>query len=720
MKKALAVLLLCLTAGSATAETVTKERVDRAIEAGIRYLRSRQMRNGGWRFRNNAGYDVGATGLAVAALATAGVKEDDPTLAAGVKFLLANNPPGRKTYQYSIKIIALAAVNPKKYYDQIVMATQWLENAQLSNGRWGYEMPCFGCPGEGDNSNTQFAVLGLHTASQAGVKISRSVLSRTEKMLLKTQKGDGGWSYRTAGDSRVSMTAAAIATLYIAGNELFVPTDVCGEYTTNRPLARGMSWLARNHRKWYDPQPHLYYTLYAIERAGVLSSQKTIGKTDWFMEGAQFLLRKQRSDGSWAKNPVDTSFALLFLVKGKAPLLISKLRWRGKWNNTIHDVQNLARFYGACTGENVGWQAVCVDAPLEEMLKAPVLFLNGNTEVNFTKDELRKLRDYVRNGGTIWAETCCGVEAFDRSFRKVASKLFPERRLQLLSTDHPIYHSFYDVEEPPFVYAINVGCRIGLIYHKRNLSVTWERKDYESTAYKMGMNILRFVLSDRRLVDRLAEIKPVRDLSPPEILPGALTLAQVRHPAWWEPFPHALDTLAGYLRLSLNMNISTRKAVVEAGSDQIFAYPILYVTGQREVVFTKDDIEHLRTYLSRGGFLFSDATCGRREYDISFRMFAKALYPDKKLERIPLGDPIFKSAYNIKTVKYKEAVLRKEPGKKEPFLEGIRLGSRWAVVYSKYNLSAAWENQVVPGSMGVEREDAFRLGANIIVYACAN
>ena len=714
------VILLCLATARAVDATVPKIRVDRAITAGIRYLRARQRPNGAWRFRKNAGYDVGATGLAVAALSMAGAKENDPNLSAGVKFLLANNPPRRKTYQYAIKIIALSAVNPRKYYEQIVMAAQWLENAQLSNGRWGYEKSCFGCPGEGDNSNTQFAILGLHTASKAGVKISRAVLSRTEKILLKTQKGDGGWSYRTVGDSRVSMTAAAIATLYITGNELFINTDVCGEYTTNRPLARGISWLAKNHGAWYAPQTHLYYTLYAIERAGVLSSQKTIGKTDWFLEGAAFLLRKQSGNGSWANNPVDTAFALLFIIKGKAPLLMNKMRWRGKWNNTIHDVQNLTRFYSRLTGENVGWQAVGVDAPLEEMLKAPVLFLNGNTEVSFTKEELRKLRDYIRNGGTIWAETCCGVEAFDQSFRKTARELFPQRRMRLLPADHPVYHAFYDVEEPPFIYAVNVGCRIGLIYHKRNLSVMWENKEYESFAYKTGMNILRFILSDRRLVDRLAEIKPVRDLSPPDILPGALTLAQIRHAAWWEPFPNALDTLAGYMRLSLNMNVSTRKAVVEAATDHIYAYPILYVTGQREVLFTKDDLAQLRTYLARGGFLFSDACCGRQEYDISFRMFAKALYPDKKLERIPLGDPIFKAAYNIKSVEYKEAVLRKEPGKKEPFLEGIRLGDRWAVVYSKYNLSAAWENQIVPGSMGVKLKDALKLGANIIVYACSN
>jgi len=719
MNKVIAAIFILLLTVQVFAAKLDKGRVDRAINGGLRYLRTTQQPSGAWRF-HGADYDVGATGLAVSAISLSGAGEDDRSIAGGVGFLISNNPARRKTYQYSIKIIALYEVNPKKYYPQIEMSARWLESAQLANGRWDYEKPHFNSKSSGDNSNTQFAVLGLHIAEKAGVKISSTVLPRTEKMLLATQHGDGGWGYRSEAGSRVSMTAAGIASLYVAGHELFIGTNICGEYKINRNLGRAFTYLTRNRRRWNETSSHLFYTLYAIERVGVFSSQRTIGKYDWFVEGAQLLLSKQKSNGSWAGNPVDTAFALLFLLKGKAPLLINKLRWNGKWNNTIHDVKNLTRYYAQLTGEPVDWQAIDIKAPVSQMLKAPVLFLNGNTKVSFTKDEMKKLRDYVRNGGTIWAETCCGEEDFDRSFRKLVEELYPRQSLKLLSSDHPIYHSFYDIDEKPFIYGVNVGCRIGIIYHKRNLSVMWERKHYNSVAYQTGMNILRFVLGDRRLVDRLAQIDPLKDSAPPDILPGALTLAQIRHSGEWETDPNSLDNLAGYLRTSVNMNVSTRKAVVAPSTDALYAYPIVYMTGHHQIIMTNDEIARFRTYLERGGFLLADACCGRIEFDISFREFAEKLYPDRKLEKIPLTDPLFSSAYKITSVAYKDAVLKREPGKTEPYLEGIRVGSRWAVVYSKYNLGCSWENHVCPNCIGIKRADALKVGANIIIYASSN
>ena len=76
-----------------------------------------------------------------------------------------------------------------------------------------------------------------------------------------------------------------------------------------------------------------YYYLYAVERVGVLTGLKYIGSHDWYREGAAFLVKDQRPDGSWGRRLYglsDTCFAVLFLAKGPAPILLSKLRWEGK------------------------------------------------------------------------------------------------------------------------------------------------------------------------------------------------------------------------------------------------------------------------------------------------------------------------------------------------------------------------------------------------------
>ena len=708
-----------LSAKPLTAVEVSASTVDRAVTAGVAFLRSTQQSDGSWRFQNKS-WDLGATALAALAVTLADTPAADPALAAAANFILRTSPPDRKTYQYALKIMALAALDPGKYRQQITMAAHWLQDAQLANGRWNYNKSLLASPFEGDNSNTQFGILGLHSARLAGVPISNVVMQRTEKMLLATQNKDGGWGYRHSNPSRLSMTAAAIATLYITGHQLHVPTEVCGQYRQDTHLAAGMAYLTKHQRKWFAPQGFLYYTLYAIERVGVLSGQKALGKHDWYLKGAEFLLRSQQPDGSWKKNPVDTGFALLFLLKGKSPLVVNKLRWRGEWNHILHDIQNLTRFYGRRIGENVGWQVVDIDAPLEELVKAPVLFLNGMTELKFTTDQIGKLREYVRNGGVIWAEACEGRMAFHTSLRALVAELWPRRKLQLLPADHPVYNIFYTVDVEPFVYAVNVGCRLGLIYHKRDMSCLWEKKRYDTFAYKVGVNALHYLTSGRRLIDRLAEVRPIASSTPPDFVPGALTLAQLRYPGEWETDPDALDNLADFLRTRLNMNVSTRKAVVSASSDEAFAYPIIFMTGHDFVPLTDAEIARLRVYLERGGSLLAEACCGRTEFDISMRRLARKLLPGKTLDVVPASDPLYRSAFAIESVQYKAAVLKKAPDLTAPSLEGVRLGDRWAVIYSKHSLGCSWENHVCPGCIGVERDDALKLGANIIVYVLSH
>jgi len=69
-----------------------------------------------------------------------------------------------------------------------------------------------------------------------------------------------------------------------------------------------------------------YYYLYGLERAGVLSLCLRFGKHDWYEEGANFLLRAQRADGSWSSDGMvsalsNTCFAILFLKKATTPVI---------------------------------------------------------------------------------------------------------------------------------------------------------------------------------------------------------------------------------------------------------------------------------------------------------------------------------------------------------------------------------------------------------------
>ena len=80
----------------------------------------------------------------------------------------------------------------------------------------------------------------------------------------------------------------------------------------------------------------LYYNLYSIERGCVLAGAKYLGGTlDWHTIGSEILVKLQRKDGSWAgrrydssaslennaKQPIDTSLAILFLKAAAMPVI---------------------------------------------------------------------------------------------------------------------------------------------------------------------------------------------------------------------------------------------------------------------------------------------------------------------------------------------------------------------------------------------------------------
>jgi len=78
---------------------------------------------------------------------------------------------------------------------------------------------------------------------------------------------------------------------------------------------------------------------------------------------------------------VTTSFALLFLAKGRAPVLVNKLRHgpRGDWNHDQDDIRNLVGLVSRDWKNLLTWQVVDPGiAAVEDLMQAPILYFNGH------------------------------------------------------------------------------------------------------------------------------------------------------------------------------------------------------------------------------------------------------------------------------------------------------------------------------------------------------
>ncbi len=132
----------------------------------------------------------------------------------------------------------------------------------------------------------------------------------------------------------------------------------------------------------------------------------------------------------------------------------------------------------------------------------------------------------------------------------------------------------------------------------------------------------------------------------------------------------------------------------------------------------------MRKYLEQGGVLFADSCCGAKLFDKSFREAMLQIFPDKPLARIPLEHELFSEEIGQDVRRLKRRVLEgagpnagADVREMETVLEGIELDGRYAVIYSKYDLSCALERQSTIQCEGYTPEDAVKLGTNIVLYS---
>lgn len=755
------------------------DQVKNAIDRGVRYLRNTQLTNGSWEKGVAAeGMEGGWTGLAVLALLNSGLPATDPTVERGLKFLRTVEPTHtNQTYVKSLQTMAFAEAKLPEDRQRIQENVRWLlENRVYDEGRflgWGYKPFPIKELKVADNSNTQFAVLALWYAKQAGFDIRPDVWREIREFYLRTQSQEGGWNYapdlRIKADgntSSITMTAAGLSGLTIAGMELNEAREEllddgtarnCGIYREQNGMTQGLDWLTRHFK--IELRGRTYYNLYGLERAGRLSGQRFFGPYDWYREGAKYLVGAQRADGSWLTEDywdrwpqVSTGLALLFLSKGRTPVLVSKLvhgDWPRKeadldWNNDRNDLRHLVDFASKnlFKGLPLAWQTFDMSRALHEqtteeamqevtseLLQSPIAYITGHKSPlhRFTASEKNLLKRYVDNGGFILAEACCGSPDFDRGFRSLVGELWPDRELEPLPPEHPVWTAFHRVipGNPYKLYGLSGNCKTVLIYSPVDLSCKWESNRLKDglvlQAFHLGDNIIAYATGMEPPRPRLTKIEVASNRDDPPAIPrGYFKAAQVKIPGEPRPAPRALRNLLEFVNREAGLDVSLKVEDRFVSDKSAVDYKFLYMHGRGEFRFDPDDLASLRFNLQNGGLLFADACCGKEPFDQSFRKFAKDLFPQAKLEPVPLNDVLFSKELNETPLTEANIRCRQKVGGDmlpcEPFLEGIKHEGRWVVLYSKYDIGCALEGHKASDCRGYDRESAQMLGRAAVLY----
>jgi hypothetical protein len=405
------------------------------------------------------------------------------------------------------------------------------------------------------------------------------------------------------------------------------------------------------------------------------------------------------------------------------------------WMTDPNDIRNLL----AWTNQQLHIRYRAVDTDLASFsydpTELPILYFTGHDAFTLKPESIAKLRQFCADGGTILGDACCGSADFDKAFRALAREIFPKRPMEPIPADHPLYASFYPItgvhyviekvqkDDVPHLEAVSIGCRAAIIYTGGyDLSCGWDGHTHSTGkrvtpdgARKLGANIITYCLATYELGRFLATEKIYHQKGDPTR--DQLVIAQVVHGGDWDTQPSSLMTLMKYLAENTTVSVQFKKEDVDLRSIDAFAHPILYITGHEDFKLSDDEVNNLRRYLAAGGVLVGNSCCGRKSFDEAFRREIARVMPDRKLERVPLDHPVYKSVFPIQKVEYTPLAQHEHPGLDRPTLEGIAIDNQLRVIYSPFGFVNGWSGAPNPYAREYAGNDALRIGINILVYA---
>lgn len=198
---------------------------------------------------------------------------------------------------------------------------------------------------------------------------------------------------------------------------------------------------------------------------------------------------------------------------------------------------------------------------------------------------------------------------------------------------------------------------------------------------------------------------------PSENAPTKLALLKYSGGGDWYANPTSLSNLTSFCNEKLGTSLDPDYATIEVGSAELFNYPFVHMTGHGNVVFTDADAENLRNYLIGGGFLHIDDNYG---IDPFIRPAMKKVFPELQFLELLFNHPVYHQTFEFKNGLPK---IHKHDGKPAQGF-GLFWEGRLVCFYSfESDLGDGWEDPSVHNDPEEKRQQALKMGANLIQFA---
>jgi len=409
----------------------------------------------------------------------------------------------------------------------------------------------------------------------------------------------------------------------------------------------------------------------------------------------------------------------------------------GSWGTTVIDIEQWVNWTNNQLGQRYRFVNTDFTNFSYDPTELPILYFTGWKPLpQFDEATIQKLRTYLLDGGTWVVHSNCGRPEFNSSFKREIARIFPDRELAAIPTDHPLYSSFHQITQmqvrkgkedwktmPPYLETINIGTRAAVIFSPIDLSCGWDAGKNpieggvlysQDDALRLGSNIVTYCLAEYQYGRFFAHQKVYHQAT--DATRDQLVLGQIVHNGDWDPTPHGVPNLLKTIDQSTTLHVQFKRVPVDLEKGDLFSFPILFMSGQRDFSLSDTARKRLRDYLDQGGVMVADCAVGSTEFDIAFRRELKALYPDRPLKVLPSDHPIMNFVFDTRRIEL--AALGKQllPDIRSPHLEAIEIDGALPVIYSPLSMSAGWEQLPRAYNKGYSDADALKVGVNVFMY----
>jgi hypothetical protein len=189
----------------------------------------------------------------------------------------------------------------------------------------------------------------------------------------------------------------------------------------------------------------------------------------------------------------------------------------GDWDPDPSAVHNLLKYARDNSTLEVKFKRENVRLSDPKAMTYPLLYITGHRDFAWNAAEAAALQRYLKAGGILLADACCGRIAFDTAFRREIGKALPGSQLSHLPANHPLYHCHYDLKrvdytprvredfgefDAPELEGITIDGKLAVIYSRFDLGNGWEQFPHaysyglkDESALQVGTNVLVFAVT---------------------------------------------------------------------------------------------------------------------------------------------------------------------------------------------------------------------------------